>query len=120
MVGAFPLVLISVSSQAPDFPKFDRSEERGIRVHRSVGLLYVVVMLRSFICVFAVQREFFYPKCNMPRTKVEHFVSLLKCNLNNASDFFKRFTVQMTSTQLDAFLPKLENAVEITDKLLFL
>lgn len=72
-------------------------------------------MLWSFICVFLVQREFFYPKGNMPRTKVEHFVAVLNYNLNNEADFFKRFTVQMTSTQLDALLTELENAVEIPD-----
>ena len=33
----------------------------------------------------------------------------------NETDFFKRFTVQMTSTQLDALLTELENAVEIPD-----
>ena len=72
-------------------------------------------MLWSFVCVFLVQREFFYPKGNMPRTKVENFVSVLNYNLNNETDFFKRFTVQLTSTQLDALLTELENAVEIPD-----
>ena len=73
----------------------------------------MVIMLWALIFVFVVQREFFYPKGNMPRTKVEHFVSVLNYNLNNETDFFKRFTVQMTSTQLDALLTELENAVEI-------
>ena len=75
-------------------------------MHRSVGPVDVVIMLWSFICVFVFQREFFYPKGNMPRIKVEHFVSVLNYNLNNETDFFKRFTVQMTSTQLDALLPQ--------------
>ena len=75
----------------------------------------MVIMLWSFVCVFLVRREFLYPKGNMARTKVEHFVSVLNYNLNNETDFFKRFPVQMTSTQLDALLTELENAVEIPD-----
>ena len=47
---------------------------------------------------------------------MERFVSVLNHNLNNKTDFFKRFTVHMSSTQIDALLPKLENAVEIPDK----
>lgn len=53
----------------------------------------------------------------MPRTKVEHFVSVLNYNLNNETDFFKRFTLQMTSTQLDALLTELENSVEIPESI---
>lgn len=49
----------------------------------------------------------------MARTKVEHFVSIL--NLHNETNFFKRFTVQMTSTQLDALLAELENSVQIPE-----
>ena len=52
---------------------------------------------------------------NMPTTKVEHFVSVLNYNLNNETDFFKRFTVQMTGTQLNAFLKELENSVGIPE-----
>ena len=46
---------------------------------------------------------------------MEHFVSVLNYNLNNETDFFKRFTLQMTSTQLDALLTELENSVEIPE-----
>ena len=51
----------------------------------------------------------------MPRTKVEHFVSVLNYNLNNETYFFKRFTVQMTSTQLNALMTELEKSVEIPE-----
>ena len=49
----------------------------------------------------------------MPRTKVDHFVSFL--NFDNECDFFKRFSVQMTTIQLDTLLTELETAVEIPD-----
>ena len=68
-----------------------------------------------FLHIFVFKREFFYPNGNMPRTKVEHFVSVLNYNLNNETYFFKRFTVQMTSTQLNALLTELENSVEIPE-----
>jgi len=35
--------------------------------------------------------------------------------LNNDCDFFKRFTEQMTSTQLDALLTEQKNSVEIPE-----
>ena len=47
----------------------------------------------------------------MPRTKVDHFISLL--NIDKECDFFKRFSLQMTSIQLDTLLMALETAVEI-------
>lgn len=49
----------------------------------------------------------------MAKTKVESFVAFL--NVANQYDFFKRFSVRLTSSQLDAILEELENAVEITD-----
>ena len=76
-------------------------------VHHSVGLLWSLCIC-FFICVC------FY-KGNMPRAKVEHFVSVHNYNLNNETNFFKRFTVQMTSTQLNALLTELENWVKIPE-----
>ena len=49
----------------------------------------------------------------MAKTKVESFVAFL--NVANQYDFFKRFSVRLASSQLDAILEELENAVEITD-----
>ena len=46
---------------------------------------------------------------------MEHFVCVLNYNLNNETDFFKRFTEQMTGTQLNAFLKELENSVGIPE-----
>ena len=80
MVGAFPLVLILVSLQAPDFPKFDRSEERGIRVHRSVGLLYVVVMLRSLFVCLLFKGNSFIPNATCQGLKwntLSHFLNVI-------------------------------------------
>ena len=62
---------------------------------------------------FFFKRKFFYPKGSMAKTKVESFVAFL--NVANQYDFFKRFSVRLTSSQLDAILEELENAVEITD-----
>ena len=46
---------------------------------------------------------------------MEHFVSIHNYNLNNETYFFKRFTVQITSTQLNALLTELENSVKIPE-----
>ena len=46
---------------------------------------------------------------------MKHFASVLNYNLNNETHFFKRFTVQMTSTQLNALLTELKNSVEIPE-----
>ena len=52
----------------------------------------------------------------MARAKVETFVSLL--NVNRAEvDFFKRFTLQLTGTQLDTLLAEMENGVEIPENI---
>ncbi|KAJ7387591.1 hypothetical protein OS493_000925 [Desmophyllum pertusum] len=58
-------------------------------------------------------REFFYPKGNMARTKVENFLAIL--NLGKEDGFFNRFSIQMTSVQLDALLMEMESAVHIPD-----
>ena len=56
-------------------------------------------------------REFFYPKGNIARTKVENFLAIL--NLGKEDGFFKRFSIQLTSVQLDALLMVMESAVNI-------
>ena len=66
----------------------------------------VIMHLFLYLCVC------FY-KGKWPRPKVEHFVSVHNYNLNKEPYFFKRFTVQMTSTQLNAHLTELSKKVPV-------
>ncbi|KAJ7373381.1 hypothetical protein OS493_012973 [Desmophyllum pertusum] len=59
--------------------------------------------------------EFFYPK-GLPRKKVENFVSIV--NLGMEDNFFRCFSIQLTSNQLDALLAEMEAGIDIPDNIL--
>lgn len=52
----------------------------------------------------------------MPKTKVEDFVEVL--NIGKGGDFFRRFSIQMSSNQLDALLSEMESEIQFPEKIL--
>ena len=61
-----------------------------------------------------LQRDFFYPK-GLAKTKVENFATIM--NIGSGDNFFRRFSIQMTSNQLDALLAEMETAIDIPDNI---
>lgn len=55
-------------------------------------------------------RDLFYPAF---KTKVDDFFEMMNIDKDSDNSFFRRFTVQITSKQLDAPFPEIENDIEI-------
>ena len=67
--------------------------------------------LATDVFLFCFEREFFYPKAG--RVKVENFLTII--NAGGEDNFFRSYSAQFNTNQLEALLAELEGSVEIPD-----